>query len=248
MFEEERDVGWRDGLAWICLKLCSKMFKEPRPVFISFAIRSATPIALIRRGCVMMMFASEGLRMKQPHYILNAQHFYAFCADLIIFYEWSCWCDVERPSSCTSMTLGKPILKNEPHKKKKNTWSEQNVGKSMKRTTTKRIKVITSEKAWCFSLMRISKCILGYSWHVWKHWNRFRKIVVPSSMISMFIVGATKKSTRSFFRCEHSKAAKSTTNLQRKFFTFTDDFSDTSWPCTFAGQVIFHSQDTAELV
>lgn len=58
--------------------------------------------------------------MKQPHYSLNAQHFYAFCADLIIFCEWSCWRDVEQPSSCTSMTLGKPILKNEPHKKKKN--------------------------------------------------------------------------------------------------------------------------------
>lgn len=98
-------------------------------------------------------------------------------------------------SQSSKMNLIRRKKTREVNKMWKNSWKE----------TTRRIKVITSEKAWCFSLMRISKCILGYSWHVWTHWNRFRK---SWCLISMFIVGATKKSTRSFFRCEHSKAAK----------------------------------------
>lgn len=48
-----------------------------------------------------------------------------------------------------------------------------------------------------------------------------------------------KKINEKLLRFEQSKAAKSTTNLQRKFLTFVDDFSDTSWPCSFQDKSSF---------
>lgn len=181
---EERDVGWRIyGMDFFETKV-QRCLQSPRPVFISFAIRSATPIALIRRGCVMMMFASEGLRAMPSvqNETVNAQHFYAFCADLIIFCEWSCWCDVEQPSSCTSMALGKPILKNEPHKKKKNTWSEQNVEKFMKRND----KENQSNYKWKGLMFFAHANFEVYSWIFLACLNAlesFPKIVVPDKHV-----------------------------------------------------------------
>ena len=169
---------------WL-LSNCSKMFKEPRPVFISFAIRSATPIALIRRGCVMMMFASEGLSNAQcskwnSNIIFSMHTTSTLFVQIFVFFWWfhlySCdtttnlkkavgmmW---SSQAAAPAWPLASQSSKMNLTKTQKNKLKWTNCGKiwknPWKRTTTKKIKVITSENAWCFSLMRILKYVCNF--------------------------------------------------------------------------------------